>query len=104
VTPHLSAFLATLPIYWLALARMTRLITSDLIFATPRQHIHQRWEARGHDMLIYLTTCRWCASIWLSLPAALIAYYLCSNPLVLIPAAALAGSYVVGFLAGREGS
>jgi hypothetical protein len=104
VTPHLFAFLALLPIYWLALARMTRLITDDLIFETPRVVAHKWLADRDHAMLVYLTKCRWCASIWLSVPASLIAYYFPSNPLVLIPAAALAGSYVTGFLADREGS
>lgn len=104
MTPRLFLFLLTLPIYWLALARVTRLITSDLIFEKPRLRLHKWLADRDYAMLVYLTGCQWCASIWLCGPCALIAYYFPSNPLVLIPAAALAGSYVTGFLTGREGS
>lgn len=103
VTPHLLRFLATLPVYWLALARITRLVTEDKVFERPRSALWAFLADHRRPQLLYLSSCRWCASIWLSIPTLLIAYYHTSNPLVLIPAAALAGSYVTGFLAGHEG-
>lgn len=49
--------------------------------------------------LAYLITCPWCASIYVSLLAAPLWYWLGSSPWLLVPAAALAFSYVTGYLA-----
>lgn len=128
----------TLAVYALAVARATRLITSDRITAAPRRwlsirlwtpHIpddaarhwralyeqrgkraaqkvvaEQRYDGRGDPPLsVYLLSCPWCASLWLAAAAAPLWYWLGSCPWLLLPAAALAFSYVTGFLASKEG-
>lgn len=49
--------------------------------------------------LAYLITCPWCASIYVGAVAAPLWYWLGSSPWLLVPAAALAFSYVTGYLA-----
>lgn len=49
--------------------------------------------------LAYLITCPWCASIYVWAVAAPLWYWLGGSPWVLVPAAALAFSYIAGFLA-----
>lgn len=48
--------------------------------------------------LVYLLTCQWCIGFWISAVAAPVWYFLGDNPWVLIPAVALAFSYVTGKL------
>lgn len=49
--------------------------------------------------LAYLITCPWCASIYVGAVAAPLWYWLGTSPWLLVPAAALAFSYITGFLA-----
>jgi hypothetical protein len=129
----------TLAVYALAVARATRLVTSDRITEAPRRWLSIRLWARtindptaagrlpamavkhgprvaarelarerfdgGGDppLAVYLLSCPWCASIWLGAAAAPLWYWLGSNPWLLVPAVALAFSYVTGFLASKEG-
>jgi hypothetical protein len=137
----------TLAVYALAVARATRLVTSDRITEAPRRwlsirlwartvnvatarswadmHLHRhdqghestaalaevrrlvaagRLDAGGDPPLgVYLLSCPWCASIWLGAAAAPLWYWLGSSPWLLVPAVALAFSYVTGFLASKEG-
>jgi hypothetical protein len=129
----------TLAVYVLAVARATRLVTSDRITERPRAWLVDtlwgrtlygidylgtleapgwsraqaretaRREARkrrldgGEPPLgAYLVTCPWCVSTYVALVAAPIWYWLGSNPWLLVPAAALAMSYVTGFLSSKE--
>lgn len=48
---------------------------------------------------VYLLTCPWCASIYVAAAAAPVAYWWGERPWVLVPALALAFSYVTGLLA-----
>lgn len=81
----------------LATYRATRLVTTDRIFAAPREWIEARYDRLG-----YLVTCDWCSSIWLA--------PLFVGPVILWPAnrgvlfvlGTLAASAVTGFLAGKE--
>lgn len=130
----------TLAVFALAVARATRLITSDRITEAPRRwlsirlwapkiyrsDVTYRWpfasgtaeeirdgqrvvaaerlDAGGDPPLsVYLLSCPWCASLWLAAAAAPLWYWLGSSPWLLVPAAALAFSYVTGFLASKEG-
>lgn len=49
--------------------------------------------------LAYLITCAWCASIYVGAVAAPLWFWLGTSPWLLVPAVALAFSYVTGFLA-----
>lgn len=117
-------------VYALAVARVTRLINSDVLLDGPRERVVSwAWRRRygsaltrtrdedGADLgmqpywqvvrrlngiepkLAYLITCPWCASIYVGAVAAPLWYWLGSSPWLLVPAAALAFSYVTGFLA-----
>lgn len=46
----------------------------------------------------YLLTCQWCIGMWLAFAAAPVWYFAGDNPWFLIPACALAFSYVAGKL------
>lgn len=53
--------------------------------------------------LAYLVGCPWCASIYVGAVAAPLWFWLGTSPWLLVPAAALAFSYVTGFLAQHHG-
>jgi Protein of unknown function (DUF1360) len=62
--------------------------------------------ARGSDdvpKLVTLATCPWCMSIWVGAGAALLAWFAGRSPWLLVPALALAFSYVTGWLSAQEG-
>lgn len=90
----------TLLITALAVARVTRLITTDLIFATPRGWLLQRIDG---ERLGYLLVCDWCMSVWVALAAAPLMYWHGDSAWFQVPALALALSQVTGFLAQRDG-
>lgn len=50
-------------------------------------------------LAVYLLTCPWCASIYVAAVAAPLAYFWGDSPWLLVPALALAFSYVTGLLA-----
>lgn len=54
---------------YLIVARVTRFLNSDYLAAGLRSWVMERF---GDGKLYYLTTCPWCASIWVSLPVALV--------------------------------
>lgn len=119
--------LAALLVYALAVARVTRLINSDVLLTGPRERlIAWAWARRyGRQMsieerprplwqlvrrnggvepkLATLIVCPWCASIYVGAVAAPLWFWLGTSPWVLVPAAALAFSYLTGFLAQRHG-
>lgn len=121
-------------VYALAVARVTRLVTADVLLNNPRERViawaWQRryganlvsartedgtslgqmpmWQAvKAHGglepKLAYLISCPWCASIYVSAVAAPLWYWLGTSPWLLVPAAALAFSYITGFLAQHHG-
>lgn len=106
----------TLLVYVLAVARVTRLVNEDKVTERAREWLVDRaWRiARpqvpgpsrpwaDEPLLAYLITCPWCASIWVGAVAAPLVYFLGSSPWLLVPALALAFSYVTGYLAQQNG-
>lgn len=89
----ITIFLLTLG----AIARLTRLITSDYI----ARHIRV-WAIRrfgpDHD-LAYLVTCPWCLSVWIAAALTPAAWFWGEHPGFVIPAAALTISYLIGIAA-----
>lgn len=105
----------------LAVTRLTRLVTTDVVFQPFRAFVIRHRPAppaepaviKGdgekapaqdqppkEDWLIYLVHCPWCSSIWLAFPVAAVVYnWPCSWP-VQIGLLALAASFVAG-LSGR---
>lgn len=53
-------------------------------------------------MSVYLLGCPWCASIYVAAVAAPIVFWWGLSPWFLVPALALAFSYITGWLAGKE--
>lgn len=53
--------------------------------------------------LAYLLTCQWCVSVWAAAVAAPLWYWAGDNPWLLVPAAALAFSYITGKLSQLGG-
>lgn len=127
----------SLLVYALAVARVTRLITTDRIFEAPRRwlavwlwtrtvpdedvqiirHANLYWANQPFEVVrrqvageryddgaerpltVYLIHCPWCVSIYVGAVAAPLVYFLGSSPWLLVPALALAFSYVTGFFA-----
>lgn len=83
-----------------ALARLTRLFTADQI-TEPVRDAADRLGAVG-----YLISCDWCLSVWLSFPVVGSAYWWGPWQGIeawwIIPAGALTGSYLTGWLAALE--
>lgn len=101
----------------LAIARLTRLVTTDVVFQPFR-----RWVIRhrpnpnpptepglpeadqpaDEDWLVYLVHCRWCTSVWISFPVAAVVYNWPTSWPVQIGLLALTASLVSGLVAGLE--
>lgn len=88
-------------VFALAVARATRLVTSDKITERPRNAILRRLP--DDSLWAYLLLCSWCVSVYLAPVAAILAWLWGDRPWVWVPAAALAMSYVTGWLASHEG-
>lgn len=80
----------------LAVARITRLITTDYLTAAPRSAII-RW-AGADSHTAYLITCPWCSGFWVAAAAGPVWYWWGDSPWVQVPALALALSYATGLL------
>lgn len=87
-------------VYALAVARVARLIAEDKILERPRVIVLAKLPE--DSTAAYGVTCRWCVSIWISVPAAVIAYYWGDSPWCFIPALALAYSHITGLLTRVE--
>lgn len=92
----------------LAIARVTRLITTDMIFEGPRNWVLTRIipvgkeESEWRSKLGYLILCPWCMSIYVGAVAAC-AYAVWGETMpYMVVTLALAASYATGFLAARE--
>lgn len=81
-------------VYAFAVARVTRLVAEDKILETPRVWFLAK--TKEGSLLEYVVTCRWCISVWVSVPAAVIAVLWGAQPWFLVPALALAFSHVTG--------
>ena len=85
----------------LAVARLTRLVTSDRITEAPRN-----WAlARLPDgpLLAYLVVCDWCVSVYTGAAVAAAGAWAGAWSWGWAPPVALAFSYVAGWLASKEG-
>jgi hypothetical protein len=80
-----------------AVARITRLVTTDRITEAPRDWILDR--LNPHGLGTYLMSCPWCISIYVGFIAAPVGHFWGDEPWVTIPAIALTMSYITGFLA-----
>jgi hypothetical protein len=88
-------------VYTLAGARITRLVAADKITERPRNAILRRLP--DGSLAAYLLACRWCAGFWISLPVAAVAWWWPWHWWSIVPALALAISYVTGLLGSIEG-
>lgn len=91
--------LITFAVAALATARLTRLVTTDRITEAPRNAVLRRLDA--DSLLAYLIVCDWCASVYVGAAVAAVATWGPSWSVWVL--AALAYSYVAGYLAAREG-
>lgn len=88
----------------LAVARVTRLITTDVLFDGPRSWVLQKLINPGRartlrDKIAYLIVCEWCASVYVGAAGAGAWYAWHGTMPFMAVCAALAASYVTGFLA-----
>ena len=112
--------LTILLVYALAVARVTRLINEDkltngfrhaLLIRLWARHTGSRDsalialydEGAEQPLSVYLITCPWCVSIYVGIVAAPVAYWWGGEPWFLVPALALAFSYITGFLHTKIG-
>lgn len=90
----------------LATARVTRFITTDVLFETPRNAIVSRLVADDSSLLrariAYLIVCDWCASVYVG--AALMGawHYWGESMWFMMTTAALSMSYGAGYLASAD--
>ena len=94
----------SLVLMMLAVARVTRLITTDVLFDGPRNWLTRRLlkgnpEGPVRTALAYLIICNWCVSIYVGAAGAGAWYLWHGTVLYVVITAALAASYVTGFLA-----
>lgn len=81
----------------LAVARVTRLITTDYILSAPR-----RWFVRKAGLqspLSYLVTCPWCMSIWVGLVGATACWAWQDRAWFQVIVLALTASHLTGLMA-----
>lgn len=93
--------LITLLLAALATARLTRLITTDRITEAPRNWIIRRLPRES--LLAYLLVCSWCSSIYVGVGLGAAWWAWGDHRWFAAGCAALAFSYVAGWLSGREG-
>lgn len=91
----------------LAVARVTRLITVDVLFDEPRTWLVQKLINPGHaegfrTKIAYLIVCDWCVSVYVGAAGAGAWYAWGETMPFMAITAALAASYVTGFLASTQ--
>lgn len=87
----------------LATARLTRLVTTDVLLDGPRHWLLIRLADKGpvRDKLAYLIVCDWCASMYVAM-AVVGAWWAWGDTMwLMMVCAALAASYATGFLASK---
>ena len=92
----------------LAVARVTRLITTDALFETPRSAV-VTWLVMGGEQvprtsglrskMAYLIVCDWCTSMYVAAAAAGAWWAWGETMPFMVVCVALSASYVTGFLA-----
>lgn len=88
----------------LAVARVTRFITADVLFDPVRKWAIRGLVRRNEDSKIaYLISCDWCASIYVGAAFAGAWYAWGESMAFMAVCAALAASYVAGYLNTRAG-
>lgn len=100
---HVLALALLIVVGWLAAARLTRLVVTDTISAPLRVWVIRRWGPQSKPAA--LIRCPWCFGFWVNVVVAALgaAAWWSGHPWYFgLPAAALAGSYVTGYLAERE--
>lgn len=85
----------------LAVARVTRMVTTDRIFLAPRAWVLNRLDRES--LLAYLIVCDWCVSVYAGAAGAAAWWVWGDTRAYLAVVAALAFSYVAGWLAERTG-
>jgi hypothetical protein len=93
--------LITLLLAALATARLTRLITRDVIFSGPRNRFIVAMPAKL-EQVAYLLTCTWCASVWAGAGVAGAWYLWGGTRAFTAVVGALAFSHFTGWLAAQE--
>lgn len=88
----------------LAVARVTRFITTDVLFEGPRNWVVQKLINPGRmrvlrDKTAYLIVCEWCSSLYVGTAAACAYAQWHGTVTFMVVTLALAASYVTGFLA-----
>lgn len=81
----------------LATSRLTRLLTTDLIFEPMREKIWKKYPPS--TKFGYLFTCNWCMSIWAAL--LLILLFIALPLIAYVVSLVLSISAIVGFVASR---
>jgi hypothetical protein len=56
----------------LAVARITRLITTDTIFIRPRNHVLNALTAAGYDTAVEGLLCDYCTAVWVAAAVAVL--------------------------------
>lgn len=92
----------TLVLAALATARLTRLVTRDVVFERPRNRLIVAMPARL-EPVAYLLTCDWCTSVYTGSAVAGAWYLWGDTRAFLAVVAALAFSHTTGWLSTREG-
>jgi hypothetical protein len=83
--------------------RLPALVEHSGLAAAQRYLAWERLENGAEPPLsVYLLSCPWCASIYVAAVAAPLAWFWGSSPWLLVPAIALAFSYVTGWLSMSE--
>lgn len=85
----------------LAVARVTRFVTTDRIFLAPRRWLITRLDREG--LMAYLIVCDWCVSVYAGAAGAAAWWVWGDTRAFLAVTGALAFSYVAGFLAEKTG-
>jgi hypothetical protein len=88
----------------LAVARVTRLVTTDVLFDTPRNRVLTLLIKAGpalalREKIAYLIVCDWCSSVYVGAAGSAAWYAWGESMTFMAVCAALAASYVTGFLA-----
>lgn len=78
---------------FLAVARLTHVVTTDYVFDRPRAWI----QAKAPDSVAYLVTCPWCLSIHFGAGVAAAVYAWHGHWWVQIPLIGLGASYFTGY-------
>jgi len=93
--------LITLALAALATARITRLVTRDVVFSRVRDRLIVALPSRL-DPVAYLITCDWCISVYAGGAVAGAWYAWGGTRAFTAVAGALAFSHITGWLAARE--